>query len=602
MSVKVSFERTLVGGEQTFTLKNLDEMSGVDMRSEKELERLLDEIDGKGYGAYKRLKGSYELGKFQLFIEYVQGDPYASPSRFRIRAAQSEAKIPYRFFETKTRRIALEDFITRKFSDCSKRIAKGHRGSGKSGMIAVVDYGQAVLQRTSCEVNQESVDVIFVLGLPAKGRTPLSRIQAREMIFGEVPEIAERSMIFENLDEGQVKRHVETVEDSEFIRGKLKDEGLVAFISDGSILPRESGFEDSPMSRDEAVPFESPESLRVSFDTPNHGKIEGMGIPEGITLIVGGGFHGKSTFMNAIAKSVYNHIPGDGREFVVSNPNAAVIRAEDGRFVENVDITPFISNLPSGEDTSKFSTKNASGSTSQASNITEALEAGAELLLIDEDTSATNFMIRDERMQELVAKEDEPITPLIDKIRQLYDDKGVSTILVMGGSGDYFDIADFVIQMKNFNPIDVTQKSKKIAEKYEEKRRSEASKEFGDITHRAPDPSSINPRKKSGKVKIKARGMDKIQFGYEDVDLSRIHQIAEVPQVRSIGDILFYAARNVFDGETTVREGLNKIERILEEKGLQEFTPYNSGNYAVPRRHEVIAALNRLRTLRVIPQ
>ncbi|KXA95065.1 ABC transporter ATPase [candidate division MSBL1 archaeon SCGC-AAA259I07] len=567
------------------------------MKSEEELKKLLNRIDGKGYGAYKKLKGSYEIGDYQLFVDHVQGDPYASPSRFRIRLTQLKAGFPVELFETETRKIALEDYLTRRFSDEAKRIAKGNRGSGKSGMIAVTDFGQAVLRRTSCEITGDYVEVTFVVGLPAGGRTPLSKIQGKEMIFDEITKIAENSLYFDNLEKDKVRKHVETVEDAEFIRSKLEEENLVAFLADGSILPRESGIGDKPMNEDDAVPFESPESLEASFDTPNRGEIKGMGIPEGVTLIVGGGYHGKSTLLNAIARSVYNHIPGDGREFVVTDPDAVVIRAEDGRFVENCDISPFISNVPSGLDTSGFSTEDASGSTSQAANITEALEVGAQLLLIDEDTSATNLMIRDERMQGLVAKEEEPITPLIDRIGQLYEERGVSSILVMGGSGDYFDVADNVIQMKNYLPKDVTDRAREIAEKYESKRKREGGEEFGGTKDRKPVPESIDPRKKSGKVKIKARGMDTIQFGYRNIDLSKIHQITERSQVRLIGDIIFYAAKNIFDGDTTIEEGMEKIEGLMREKGIHEFTPYKAGNYASPRKYEIAAALNRLRSL-----
>lgn len=568
------------------------------MKDERELKTILNRIDGKGYGAYKQLKGKYQLGKFQLEIEYVQGDPYASPSRFSIRLNQEKAGFPKELFKNEIRKIALEDYITRKFSQAVKRIAKGHRGSGKSGLIDVVDYGQAVLKRTSCEINDKYLEVVFNLGLPAKGRTVLSRTQAKEMIFGEIPEIAKASMVYNNLSKSEVMEHVGIVEDSHYIRNKLEEKNLVAFVAENSILPRKSGIGDKPMRRDKAIPFKTPSSLEVKFDTPNHGKVKGMGIPEGITLIVGGGYHGKSTLLNALAHGVYNHIPGDGREYVVSRSDSVVVRAEDGRFVENVDISPFISNVPSEMDTSHFSSKDASGSTSQASNIMEFLESGAKVLLIDEDTSATNFMIRDERMQELVEKEKEPITPLIDRIKLLYEEKGVSTILVMGGSGDYFDVADLVIMMDEYMPRDVTEKAKEIAEKHEMRRKIEGGEKFGKIRNRIPNPKSINPRKSSGKVKIKARGTNKIQFGYKNIDLSKIHQITETPQVRAIGDILFYAAKHIFDRKTTINEALDKIEEILNEKGIIEFLPYNSGSYSVPRRFEIASALNRLRGLK----
>ena len=101
-----------------------------------------------------------------------------------------------------------------------------------------------------------------------------------------------------------------------------------------------------------------------------------MGIRKGITLIVGGGYHGKSTLLKALEAGVYNHIAGDGREFVITDDTAFKLRAEDGRSITGVDISPFIKNLPNKKDTVHFSTEDASGSTSQAANLMEALESG----------------------------------------------------------------------------------------------------------------------------------------------------------------------------------------------------------------------------------
>ncbi len=237
--------------------------------------------------------------------------------------------------------------------------------------------------------------------------------------------------------------------------------GLVAFIANGAILPRESGVSEKPLTQG-ALPFLAPPSLEIEVELPNQGKIKGLGIKKGITLITGGGFHGKSTLLKALERGIYNHIPGDGREGVVTLESAVKIRAEDGRFIASTDISPFISNLPFNLDTQKFSTPNASGSTSQAANIIEALESKSKLLLLDEDTCATNFMIRDKRMQTLIHKEDEPITPFIDRVKELYTSFGVSTILVLGGCGDYLEVADTVIMMKNYKPLDVTLPAKKI--------------------------------------------------------------------------------------------------------------------------------------------
>jgi predicted ABC-class ATPase len=480
------------------------------MLTEEDLRRTLRRIDGKGYKAYKDIEGEYKWDKFNLLVDHVQGDPYASPSRIRVRVAQKIAGFPRDTFHNKSREIALRDFLTRSFYESTKNYCKRIRGSGKSGIISIDRPGQEILERTSAFVNEEYVEARFVMGLPAFGRKVAGR-HAEAMFFEELPRIVVASLIFENLDEKALYRHIETAEDADFLRRKLDDLSLVAFVADGAILPRASGIDQRPLTRGVVVPFESPESLRVHVELPNRGYITGMGIPRGVSLIVGGGYHGKSTLLRALELGVYNHIPGDGREFVVTTPSAVKIRSENGRRIEKVDISPFISNLPFNRDTKEFTTDDASGSTSQAANIIEALEVGARVILMDEDTSATNFMIRDHRMQELVSKDKEPITPFIDKVRLLYRDLGVSTILVMGGSGDYFDVADTVICMVEYKPQDVSGEARVIAEKYKAERKPEGGESFGRISRRIPLAHSFDPSRGKRKIKILPRGLKSIR-------------------------------------------------------------------------------------------
>lgn len=245
---------------------------------------------------------------------------------------------------------------------------------------------------------------MFFVGLPSSGRNITSSV-AKEMLFEELPAIVSASLFLENLDSERIYRHVKTTEDAEYLRNSLSSKNLVAFIADGSILPRRSGVDERPLEPNNAIPFRSPDTMRFEFQLPNRGKITGMGIEKGITLIVGGGYHGKSTLLHALELGIYNHIPEDGREFCVSLPDSVKVRASNGRYVANVDISPFLQNMPFQMDTSCFSTENASGSTSQASSISESIEAGASAFYMDEDTCAANFMIRDRRMQELVSKQ-----------------------------------------------------------------------------------------------------------------------------------------------------------------------------------------------------
>ena len=564
------------------------------------LKQILIRINHKGYKAYKDIKGTYNFPGFRLCIDHVQGDPFASPSRICVQIGLKESGFPSHYISNKSREIAFRDFMTRSFREAIINVAKGNRGTGKSGLIQIDVPGQEILDRTSCVINSESIEIRFFVGLPAQGRTVLAQ-QAIEMFFREIPEIVHGSLYFKNTDENALRLHVDINEDQDYIRNEiLPRHGLVAFVGDGSILPRRSGIDDRPMTSQYAVKFMSPDSLRVELNVPHRGRITGMGIKDGITLITGGGFHGKTTLLRAIERGVYNHVPGDGRELVVTRPDAVKIRAEDGRYVEKVDISPFIKGLPGGKDTSRFSTDNASGSTSQAANIIEALEVGSRLLLMDEDTSATNFMIRDERMQALVAKEKEPITPFVDKVEQLYTDLGCSTILVTGGSGDYLDIANRVLMMDNYLPKDVTERAKDIVKIYVCHRSKEGGEHFGKLRERIPKASSFDPSRGRREVKIGTKGLKKILFGKIEIDLTFVEQIVDPSQTRSIAEIIYYYALHYAKENIGLAKGLGEIMDIIDQKGLDYVLPQRSPDCARPRIFEIAAAINRMRSLRVV--
>ena len=570
-------------------------------RNAEDLSRLLARLDGRGYKAYKEISGIWDFPLYTLFIDHVQGDPFAFPSRLRLRVPMETAGFPSDTFASRSRETGLRDWLTREFGRSCRSTRRKTSGSGKSGLIEIDMPGQEVIQRTSCIVTSDYVEVRFVTGLPAFGRRIAGR-QADEIFTRYIPAIAESALLFRNLDHGQVYKAVESAEDADFLRGALPEAGLVAFVADGSILPRRSGIDDRPMPQEEAVSFVSHESQRVEFDLPNRGRVTGMGIPSGVTLIVGGGYHGKSTLLNAIERGVYNHVPGDGRELAITDPKAVKIRAEDGRRIEKTGITPFISRLPFQRDTDSFRTENASGSTSQAANIIEAVEAGASCLLIDEDTSATNFMIRDHRMQELISKDREPITPFVDKVRQLYLEKSVSTILVIGGSGDYFDVSDRVIGMNAYIPQDLTEEAARIAEKYGSERIREGGESFGRIIRRVPLPSGIDPRRGKRDVKINVRGTGIIDFGTERIDLTAVEQLVHPGQTRAIAWAMVYA-REMMTDSLSLRELIDRIAGLIEDNGLDSLSGPGGGkkpgDLVQFRPLELAAAFNRLRSFKV---
>jgi predicted ABC-class ATPase len=563
----------------------------------RRLSSTLDRIDRKGYGAYKALSGTHDFGRFTLFIDRVQRDPFAPPSLIRTRTKTNSFDTT--LFENSVRRVAFEDFLTRSVEREVRRVVRGKRGSGGSGRVEIQRTSQVVLPRTSIVVEPGNIEARMAVGLPAQGRSVDARA-AKTVLLEELPEVVRRGLIPApegSVDVERANFHVETVEDAEHLRGLLPELGIVAFVANGAVLPRESGASDRPL-RSGAVPFRSPEEYRVEVELPNRGFISGMGVPEGVTLVAGGGFHGKSTLLSALSWGVYDHVPGDGRELVVARGDAVKVRAEDGRSVSGVDISAMIEDLPGGRSTKVFSTPNASGSTSQAANIAEAIEVGTSLLLVDEDTSATNFMIRDERMRELVRRE--PISPFIDLVRPLHRSVGVSTVVVVGGVGDYLDVADRVILLEDYAPSDATSRSREVTRKFPP-RAPLAEREVLPPRERAIDTSSIDLRRGKRQT-ARGRGLHTIELGRELVDLSYLGQLAEAGQTEAVARVIreWAAAGEVRGVGELVREALASVS----EKGLDSLGGHGGhpGEMSLPRAQELAAAINRNRPLRAAPK
>lgn len=567
------------------------------MQTSTELKNLLNRIDHKSYPAYKDTKGVYQFPGYQLSIDHVQGDPFASPSKLSIHMKGAVSAFPKELYETEHRRIALQDYLTRQFARAVERYAFKAKGSGKSGLIAISRCNQEVLERTACKIDPKSGDLILRLeaGFPANGRT----INARELmkiLFEFLPESVENSLYYKNSDKKKIQQTVFLADDQQYIREQLPKMGLAAFVADGSILPRESGISSRPMKG--AVAFTSPEELKVTMELPHQGKISGMGIRKGITLIVGGGYHGKSTLLKALELGVYNHISGDGREYVITDDTAMKIRAEDGRSIKKTDISMFINDLPNGKETRGFYTEDASGSTSQAANVIEGMEAGAKLLLIDEDTSATNFMIRDELMQRVIHRDMEPITPFIERIRELYDNYGVSTIIVAGSSGAYFHIADSIVQMDRYVPRDITGLAKKEAEGFPVLSGPEQRAENPVFTR---CPGQNRALSGNDRIKMKTLGKEAVQINRESIDLRYVEQLVDSEQVSALGYCVKYAEKHLLDGRKSIQTVVEELEKKIRKDGLAGLceSSSNVAALAVPRKQEIHACLNRYRGLRL---
>lgn len=580
------------------------------MKNSEELRQQLRSINRKSYPAYKGLKGLYHFGNYILSIDHVQGDPFASPSHVSIQISHRDAGFPVEYYKDTLTGTTLCDYLTRQFEKQVSQYSFRAKGSGKSGLLTVSHCGQEILSRTACEITEKGITARFFVGFPANGRT-INATELEKILFDFLPVCIQKSFFYSSLNAKELQNYIELAEDQEFIRQTLPVKNLCAFIADGSILPRESGISSRPMKA--SIPFTSPDSLRISINLPHKGKITGMGIPKGITLIVGGGYHGKSTLLNALELGVYNHIPGDGREYVITDATAVKLRSEDGRFIKDVDISMFINDLPNKKDTRCFSTLDASGSTSQAAGIVESMEAGSHLFLLDEDTSATNFMVRDAFMQQVIQREKEPITPFLERAEDLYKKAGISTILVAGSSGAFFHIADTIIQMDNYVPKDITASVKKLCSQYPlpavsvtdfqlphshriMSRPAESSKR---LIHNSRGNHSDSGAAKPERLKTRISGTDGFSLGRQEIDLRYTEQLIDAEQTAALGLLLKYAVEHLADGRRTLPEIVQFLWKNLSLHGLSFFTENQkiSCGYATPRIQEIYACLNRYRGL-----
>ena len=554
----------------------------------------LHALDGRSYAAYKAIVGRYRApaGWF-LHIDRVQSDPYAPPTRIHVDVPTDlhglELLDEADLLADVDRRLAVGDFLTRE-------LHAGFRGTA----LSIASPGQEILQRSSIILRPDEkkegagwiLEARARLALPAQGRS-IQGHEASRIVGRDLVRELEEAMDLTGERGDRLVRHIATLEDHRALTATAARNGWVSFLADGSVLPRRSGVSDEPL--DGGVPLEAPESMAATVELPHAGTVRGTVVEAGVNVIVGGGYHGKSTLLSAIERGVYPHVPGDGRELVATVPDAVKVRAADGRAVTGVDLTPFISHLPAGRDTASFTTRNASGSTSQAASIIEAVEAGSTVLLLDEDTSATNLLIRDSRMRELVAADREPITPLVDRIAALFRQRGVSTVMVMGGSGDYLDVADRVLLMDAYHLRDVTEQARRVVA--DQPRPLTELEDFAAPRQRVPEPAP--PRTRRGPVRTRAQGTSTLVLDREDIDISDVGGVTDPGQAEAIAYALRALLEQRFDGVSPLRECLDDLEALLDEEGLDALTDERERPAFLvrPRMVDVGAAVSRYRKL-----
>lgn len=576
------------------------------MKTAADLQTLLRQIDHRSYPAYKDTRGKYQFQQYVLSIDHVQGDPFAAPSKVSVIVPGKVAGFEGKCYDSNVRKIAFQDFLLRRMAAKIKDYSFKAKGSGKSGLLGISHPGQEILERSACTVNTATgeLTVRMEIGFPANGRT-INAGELGKILFDFLPLCVRQTLLSSTCPKDSLEKVLFLADDQQYIREELKKRGLVAFVANGSVLPRKSGVSSLPMK--EAVAFQSPASMEVVLELPHHGRLAGMGIARGVTLIVGGGYHGKSTLLEALELGVYNHIAGDGREYVITDETAMKLRAEDGRSIQKTDISMFIRNLPNGRDTKAFYTEDASGSTSQAANTVEAMESGTGLFLIDEDTSATNFMIRDELMQRVVSREVEPIIPFIDRVRELYEKYGISTILVAGSCGSYFHKSDCIVQMNKYRPVEITESAKREAENFPYTLGDAAKADRPDFCRVVRRDAAFA---RDDRIKMKTDGLDGFSVNREEVDLRYVEQLVDPEQLTALSYMIKNMKLHDFDGKKTLGEAVENMYSRIGERSFGAFCGGSAGhggeggdagsvpgNLAMPRKQELYAALNRCREL-----
>lgn len=417
--------------------------------------------------------------------------------------------------------------------------------------------------------------------------------KAIQMLTKDLPNAV--NSYIENFDITKLDIAIAVAKKQAAIRQWLSKSEYCAFIANGSVLPRYKGT-DLPLNT--ATPFISPKNEEIEIDGTR-----GMGIRRGVTIITGGGYSGKSTVLDAISSGIYNHINGDGRELVITDETAVKISAEDGRSVKNTNISPFIKWLPNG-DTNNFSTDHASGSTSQAANIIEAVNSKSKLLLIDEDKSATNFMIRDSVMKQLIKKE--PITPFTDRVNELYEQKGVSTILVIGGSSEYLSVADKVYMMESYMLYDATDNAKALCTSFNNSIEIEPTN-WDNRRILVSEGFSSYPEN-SGTERLEVSELGFIKIGDETINITMLHNIVTKEQINTLAFIIrkleINKAKDCMHGGIVcvpLEKNLDDLYLEIETKGVDSiysnfFT--SCGRFLdIPRKQEVLSIINRMRKI-----
>jgi predicted ABC-class ATPase len=569
-----------------------------------ELPKLLETLDRQSFENYRKLQHrAFIHDRYLLRFIHIQGSPGAFPAslcHLTIRA--DELGLDPSHLGNRVRAEATADYLLRSFWQAVQVHTVCNRGVQGSGSYQPLELPPQVLSRNMIRFELSgTVRIAFYISLPGSYDNRILGRQAAIMLGRELEAVV-GALKASTAQNHRLRRHCDVVEDMVSLQSRLSDYGLVAFVGDGAILPRASGISQAPLENG-AVGFQAPDALAVEIDLPHAGRVRGFGIRSGVTVLIGGAFHGKSTLLDALAKGVYPHIPGDGRHCMAAHPDTAYIRAEEGRAVNGVDISGFIENLPGQADTRTFCTQNASGSTSEAASIAEAVQAGAKFLLLDEDSSATNFLIKDSLMRRLIPED--PITPLFDRIRELHRRWGVSSLIVVGGSSEYLGVAHHVVAMRNYRPVNMDGPVRRLGvpgpvesqKPMEMKdRRRIAAGNFDPVYHSKRLGKTIAVRIKPLRLQDRV-----LEYGNQQLDLTCLAALVDPHQVIAIGYALLLARNRLGHSMMSPSDLARALDELIEQEGLDILLCEKKPPFAMarPRRLELAAAINRLRQLEV---
>lgn len=567
------------------------------MKDKQEFYQLLTEIDGQDFSEYARIIGDFDFSRYVVKFNRVPSEGEDSSVLFVVRVPQSVAEFPPHLANTPIRRTALEDLLTRKMAAAIERQAVYNQEGVSRRRLSIAIPGQKILPRSAMMVADEYVEARLVCNLPFRNGRILGE-EARDVFFRELPAVVNASLIFCNLEEREVERFVDLMEDADAIRQALPTRGLISFVGEGALLTRRDRSDLPDYDRD--VPFMIPEEMRTAVEVPNAGNLRGLGIPTGITVILGDAYSGRPELMKALAAGIYNHVPGDGREYVVSMPDTVYVAAEDRRSVQRVDISAFVRQNPAGRDVKQYTTSHADPCAAQAAATVEALEIGARALLFDEADSNSGFLCLDSRMKGLSTSSEVHFIPLSSRARQIADELGVS-IVVAGASSvtEFIPVADTVLRIDNYQVSDVTREAKQLSIQMADLKADR--EEVAGLAERSRwvVPSSIDPSQGRHDAVIEADSPELLRFGGSELDLRGIAQLADRHQTSTIGLVLYYAKSRYMDEGRPIREILDLVDRDLSTEGLECLSRELRGDLARPRRYEIAAALNRLPTLRI---